>query len=271
MHTKHHHSGVAAFLISLFILFMLVSCAGHAGAGWTRPDMEWGVHDIDRPQPPVIRPGTSSTQEEPGSIPSDAMILYRDAEDISKWESTGGGPVKWRATDDYMEVMKGAGSIRTKQGFGSCQLHVEWAAPVPAEGKGQDRGNSGVFLMSMYEVQVLDSYNNTTYPDGMAASLYGQYPPQVNACRPPGQWQTYDIFFHRPHFDEAGNVVKPATVTVVHNGVLVQDHVTLTGPTGHKARPPYKAHPAELPIQLQDHSHPVRFRNIWIRELPAGE
>jgi len=169
--------------------------------------------------------------------------------------------------EGYMEVVKGTGAIRTRQGFGSCQLHVEWASPSPAVGEGQDRGNSGVFLMDTYEVQVLDSYNSRTYADGTASAIYGQYPPLVNASRAPGQWQTYDIVFHAPTFDEKGAVSAPARLTIFHNGVLVQDDEELTGPTGHKVRPPYKAHPAKMPLSLQDHSHPVRYRSIWIREL----
>ena len=165
------------------------------------------------------------------------------------------------------QVVKGAGSIKTTRGFGDCQLHVEWASPAPAAGSGQDRGNSGVFLMGTYEVQVLDSYDSKTYADGSAAAIYGQYPPLVNASRKPGEWQTYDIVFTAPRFDADGAVVSPAFLTVFHNGVLVQDREQLTGPTAHKARPPHKAHADRLPILLQDHSHPVRFRNIWVREL----
>ncbi len=167
-----------------------------------------------------------------------------------------------------MEVVAGTGAISTNKGFGDCQLHVEWAAPAMPVGEGQERGNSGVFLMSLYEVQVLDSYHNTTYPDGQAAAVYGQYPPLVNVSRPPGEWQTYDILFHRPRFDGQGQVLQPARVTVLHNGILVQDNVTLTGPTAHRARPPYRRHEDRLPVTLQDHGAPVRYRNIWIRELP---
>jgi hypothetical protein len=169
--------------------------------------------------------------------------------------------------DGYMEAVKGSGSVITKAAFGDCQLHVEWAAPVPAVGSGQDRGNSGVFLMNTYEVQVLDSYGSKTYADGMAAAIYGQFPPLVNASRKPGEWQTYDIVFHAPRFGDGGALLSPARMTVLHNGILVQDNEELTGPTANKARPPYKAHASRLPISLQDHSHPVRFRNIWIREL----
>ena len=160
-----------------------------------------------------------------------------------------------------------AGDIRTVKGFGDCQLHVEWMAPSPAKGTDQDRGNSGVFLMGLYEVQILDCFENKTYADGMTAAIYGQHPPLVNACRPPGEWQTYDIVFHRPRFDKDGQVVTPARMTVFHNGLLVHDNDILTGPTAHKARPPYKMHADKLPISLQDHGHPVRFRSIWLREL----
>jgi hypothetical protein len=166
-----------------------------------------------------------------------------------------------------MEVVPKTGEIRTVKGFGDCQLHVEWMAPSPAKGTGQDRGNSGVFLMGLYEVQVLDCYGNKTYADGMTAAIYGQFPPLVNACRPPGEWQTYDIVFHRPRFDRDGRLLAPARLTVFHNGILVHEYAGLTGPTAHKARPPYKAHAGRLPISLQDHDHPVRFRNIWLREL----
>jgi hypothetical protein len=163
--------------------------------------------------------------------------------------------------------VRGAGTIATAEAFGDVQLHVEWAAPSPPSGDGQNRGNSGVFLMGRYEVQVLDSYRNTTYPDGQAAALYGQYPPLVNASRPPGEWQTYDIVFRRPRFDANGKLLSKARVTVFHNGVLVQDAVELTGPTAHHARPAYSAHPDRLPILLQDHGDPVRYRNIWLRNL----
>lgn len=253
----------------MFVIF-LTNCAGTFQHGWTRPEMPWPEHSMERPQPPVITPGTASTQQEMGQVPSDAIVLYRNASDISKWEGAQGGPAKWMATNDYMQVVKGTGAIQTKEGFGDCQLHVEWAAPVPAVGQGQDRGNSGVFLQGLYEVQVLDCFNNVTYADGMTAALYGQYPPQVNACRPPGEWQTYDIIFQRPRFDDKGKVVTPAIMTVFFNGVLVQNHQELTGPTAHKVRPPYKVTPAKLPLQLQDHGHPVRYRNIWVRELPSG-
>lgn len=228
---------------------------------------EWAIHDEKRPQPRVVDPGTPAAQDRPGTPPADAIVLF-DGRDLAKWRSLkNGGPARWKIENGYMEVAAGTGGIRTEQGFGDCQLHVEWATPSPAAGEGQDRGNSGVFLMGQYEIQVLDSYGNKTYPDGQAAALYGQHPPLVNASRPPGQWQTYDIVFNAPRFDERGGLLRPARVTVFHNGVLVHDNRELTGPTAHKARPPYKAHPEKLPLSLQDHDHPVRYRNIWIREL----
>lgn len=166
-----------------------------------------------------------------------------------------------------MEVVRGTGGIETVRAFGDAQLHVEFMAPARATGTGQNRGNSGVFLMGRYEVQVLDSHDNRTYPDGQAGAVYGQFPPLVNASRRPGEWQEFDIVFHTPRFDASGTLTSPARMTVFHNGVLVQDNVELLGPTSHQRRAPYEAHPTELPISLQDHGDPVRFRNIWIRPL----
>jgi hypothetical protein len=164
-------------------------------------------------------------------------------------------------------VLPNSGNISTREAFGDCQLHVEFAEPSPPSGESQGRGNSGVFLMGLYEIQVLDSYQNKTYADGQASAVYGQYPPLVNASRPPAQWQMYDIVFHGPRFGKAGELLHPARVTVLHNGALVQDNVELTGPTAQGERPPYKVHAEKLPLSLQDHHNPVRFRNIWIREL----
>ena len=230
---------------------------------------EWEIHDRNRPHPPVITPGTASTQEKAGNPPSDAIVLFNGT-DLSNWESVKGGPAKWKVGGGFFETAAQTGDIQTKQAFGDCQLHVEWAAPDPPHGEDQDRGNSGVFLHGLYEIQVLDSYKNVTYADGQAAAVYGQHPPLVNATRPPGQWQTYDIIFHGPRFEAGGKLLRPAYVTVIHNGVLVQDHVAPTGPTGHHVRPPYHPTPEKLPLRLQDHNHPVRYRNIWIRELAEG-
>jgi hypothetical protein len=167
-----------------------------------------------------------------------------------------------------MISVAGAGYIQTRQGFGDVQLHVEWAAPTPAQGSSQGRGNSGVFLMGRYEVQVLDSYENETYADGQAAALYGQHPPLFNASRPPGEWQTYDIYFRRPRFSQTGALLEPARVTVVHNGILVQNNAALWGPTEWLQSTFYTPHADHLPLALQDHGNPVRYRNIWLRELP---
>lgn len=207
------------------------------------------------------------------SPPADAVMLF-DGRSLDNWrtaDTTNANlPARWNVREGYMQVARGTGSIRTEQEFGDAQLHVEWAAPVPARGSSQNRGNSGVFLMSTYEVQVLDSHGNVTYPDGQAGAIYGQYPPLVNASRAPGEWQTFDIFFRAPRFDARGQVTSPARMTVIHNGVLVQDNVELLGPTSNQRRAPYEAHPDRMPILLQDHGHPVRFRNIWIRDLSAN-
>ena len=244
-------------MMSSLVVVLMVPLTLSAGSN----PADWPQHDRNRPAPKVVDPGNATTP------PADAVVLF-DGKDLSRWKSQkDGGPARWKVENGYMEVAKGTGAIETAQGFGDCQLHVEWASPSPAVGEDQDRGNSGVFLMNQYEVQVLDSYQAVTYPDGQAAALYGQYPPLVNASRPPGQWQSYDIVFRGPRFDAEGKLLRPARVTVLHNGVLVQEAVELTGPTAHKTRPPYKAHPPKLPLSLQDHSHPVRFRNIWIREL----
>jgi hypothetical protein len=253
-----------------FVVVVLISLALRAGAqSMSNSSQEvhrWKIHDPDRPNPPIVDPGNPNADVQPGKAPSDAVVLF-DGKDLSHWHGENGGPAKWKVERGYAEVVKGAGSISSQEKLGSCQLHLEWATPLPATGTSQERGNSGVFLMGKYEIQVLDSYNNKTYADGQAAAIYGQYPPLVNACRPPGQWQTYDIIFRRPLFVSGGKLVRPARVTVLHNGVLVQDNVELTGPTAHGQRPPYQSHPDRLPLILQDHGDPVRYRNIWVREL----
>ena len=233
-------------------------------------DTRWKIHDPDRPAPPVTDPGTASTQESPGRAPSDAIVIF-DGKDLSKWAHKDGSAAKWKVENGYFEVVPKTGYIYTREAFGDCQLHVEFAEPSPAKGEGQDRGNSGVFLQGLYETQVLDSYQSKTYADGQAGAIYGQYPPLVNASRAPGQWQTYDIVFHGPRFDKDGKLLRPARETVFHNGVLVQDNVELTGPTANGKRPPYSPQPEKLPLALQDHNHPVRYRNIWIRELKTAE
>jgi hypothetical protein len=206
------------------------------------------------PVPKVIDPGP------PGGPPSDAIVLF-DGKDLSQWE----GGDKWIVEEGVATVH--GGGITSKQAFGDCQLHVEWAAPAEVQGKGQGRVNSGIYLMGRYEVQVLDSYDNETYPDGQAGSLYKQWPPLVNACRKPGEWQTYDIIFKAPQFDADGKLSSPGYVTVLHNGVLVQNHAELQGSTAWDRAPAYEPHPAKLPLHLQNHGNPVKYRNIWIREL----
>ncbi len=230
------------------------------------PGTPWHVHDGNRPQPPVVTPGTCSTQEQPGEPPSDAIVLF-DGSDLSGWVHLDGRPAEWKVENGYMEVVPKTGNIRTKEEFGDCQLHVEWAAPAEVRGEGQGRGNSGVFLMGRYEIQVLDCYNNITYPDGTTGAIYGQYPPLVNACRPPGMWQTYDIIWEAPRFDEDGNLLRPAYVTVLFNGVVIHNHTELRGPTAHRVVTTYEPHPPVGPLMLQDHGDPVRFRNIWYRPL----
>jgi len=226
---------------------------------------KWPQHSMDRPQPAIVNPGPFTASARP---PSDAIVLF-DGRSLENWVSadTTKAPARWKVAGGYAEVVARSGSIETKQALGDVQLHIEWRAPKPAKGESQERGNSGVFLMGRYELQVLDSYQNVTYPDGQAGAIYGQFPPLVNASRPPGEWQTYDVVFHRPRFDAAGAVTSPARFTVLHNGVLVQDNVELSGPTANKSRPPYEKHADALPLMLQDHGDPVRFRNIWVRKL----
>jgi hypothetical protein len=232
-----------------------------------RPDPNYLDHDRTRPQPVAITGALPSTQEQAGKAPSDATVLF-DGKDLSQWVAIDGSPTKWINGEGYMECVRGSGYVRTVQNFGDCQLHVEWATPVPPHGEGQGRGNSGVFLgLDRYEIQVLDSYQSQTYPDGTAGGIYGQYPPLVNASRPPGEWQVYDIIYIAPRFDSDGKVLSPVRLTVFHNGVLIQNNVELTGPTSWLERAPYQPHPEKQPISLQDHGNPVRFRNIWVREL----
>ncbi len=231
------------------------------------PGSQYKVHDSRRPQPRVIASGTESTQHMPGRPPSDAKTLFSGV-DLSGWVGLDGGEARWKVDDGYIAVVPGTGDIESREHFGDCQLHVEWAAPMLVEGASQGRGNSGVFLMSLYEIQVLDCYDNPTYADGTTAAIYGEYPPLVNACRKPGEWQTYDIIWTGPRF--AGErLLSPAYVTVLHNGVLVQNHQALTGPTSHRSVLPYTPHAQTAPLRLQDHRDPVRYRNIWYRPLAA--
>jgi hypothetical protein len=223
--------------------------------------------EVWAPVPPLVN-------VPPGGVPSDAVILF-DGRSLDAWEPVRAGEAGWKIDGDAMVVVPRPKpcDLRTKQSFGDVQLHLEWRTPAEAHGQGQDRGNSGVFFMGLYELQVLDSWENPTYVNGQAAAVYKEHPPLVNASRRPGEWQAFDIVFVAPRFSADGKLLRPARLTAFHNGVLVQHDVSLTGPTPNGASfhqptlPPYVAHPAKLPLQLQDHRHPVAFRNIWIREL----
>ena len=230
------------------------------------PGGKWHVHDGDRPQPPIVTPGTASTQDQPGQAPSDAVVLF-DGKDLTHWHDGKGGPAKWTIGEGGMVIAPGTGSIVSKDEFGDCQLHLEWASPNPPKGRDQGRGNSGLMFFGRYEMQILDNYDNITYPDGQAGAVYGQFPPLVNASRKPGEWQTYDIMFTAPRFKADGSLETPAYVTTLLNGVLVQNHTQLIGPMAFRAMPKYTAHAPKGPILLQDHSNPIRFRNIWVREI----
>lgn len=231
------------------------------------PGTKWHVHDGQRPQPPVVTPGRESTQESPGTAPSDAIMLF-DGQDASGWVKASDrvSPITWKVADGCMEVTPKGGGIATKAHFGDCQLHLEWASPAEVSGDDQGRGNSGAFLMGLYEIQILDCYDNLTYADGTTGGVYGQCPPLVNACREPGQWQTYDIIWIAPRFIGDGQVV-PARVTVLHNGVLLHHDRVLMGPTQYRQVASYQPHAETGPLVLQDHGDPVRFRNIWYRPI----
>jgi hypothetical protein len=227
------------------------------------PGQPWHVHDLKRPAPRVVTPGTTFSHGAPA--PSDAVVLF-DGKDLSKWKSANGA-AGWKVENGYMEVVKKSGSIFTKDEFGDFQLHLEFATPAQVEGHSQGRGNSGVLIFGKYEVQVLDSYDNPTYPDGQCGALYGQCPPLVNPVKKPGEWQTYDIIFEAPRWDDAGKLVKRAAVTVLLNGVVVHHHKEFIGETRHGEVGTYGKPQSRGPIELQDHGNPVHYRNIWIRNL----
>ncbi len=225
------------------------------------PGSVYKVHDGTRPQPRVVTPAACCC-----GAPSDAVVLF-DGASLAGWVSVADGtPAQWNVDGGYMEVKPSTGDIQTTAVLGDCQLHVEMAAPAVVKGDGQGRGNSGIFLMGCYEIQVLDCYENPTYPDGTSCAIYGQYPPLVNACRKPGEWQTYDIIWKGPRFD-GETLVKPARVTVLFNGIVVHHAQELQGPTQHRQLASYAPHAPELPLRLQDHGDLVRFRNIWYRPL----
>ncbi|MEO8096273.1 MAG: DUF1080 domain-containing protein [Acidobacteriota bacterium] len=220
------------------------------------PGLPWVVHDPARPHPPVVTTQTNGA-------PSDAVVLF-DGRDLSQW--TLRNARTWKVENGYFEVVPGAGDMTSKQAFGDIQLHLEFAAPVPVRNTSQNRGNSGIFLQGLYEIQVLDNFDNPTYADGQAGAIYGQWPPLANPARKPGEWQVYDILFEAPKL-EGDRVLRPAYVTVLLNGVLMHNHKELMGPTVHRALAKYAAQPAEAPLVIQDHQQPVRFRNIWVRRL----
>jgi 3-keto-disaccharide hydrolase len=272
---------VLRLAVCLFLMAGLVvgqqpkdPCARTSATGYSDtpviPGQKWKVHDIDRPHPPMVAPGGPALPVPP---PSDAIVLF-DGKDFSHWTmqvkrgAERGKMVepRWKLEDGYMEVVRDSGDLYTKEKYGDIQLHVEWASPAEVCGSSQWRGNGGVMIMGFYEFQVLDSVDNPTYADGQAASIYGQFPPLVNASRRRGEWQSFDIFFEAPKFD-GEKLVKPAYATVIHNGVLVHHRQEIVGPVAHKRWNEYKAHEAELPLRLQDHGVPVRFRNIWVRRL----
>ncbi len=241
-------------ILTFVALFLLNSLTMQA----QRRDNE--VTDVWEPVPEVVTPGVGTLP------PSDAIILF-DGSNLDNWVGRNDQAVPWTLSDEIMTVVPRTGDIRTKQGFGDVQLHIEWRTPAEVKGEGQGRGNSGIFLMDRYEVQVLDSYENVTYPNGQAASIYKQHIPLVNACRKPGEWQTYDIIFMAPRFNDQGRIIHPARITVIQNGVLVQNNVELWGTTKFVGLPQYEAHSDKEPIRLQDHNDLVSFRNIWVRKL----
>ena len=262
-------AGVAALALG-----GVLAIAADKHEGPQQPWSKFKVHDMSRPVAPIVTPGTAGTPELPGKPPSDAIVLF-DGTDLSHWQAAGGGEPTFSLQDGVMlstnlKDPKNNKYLESKDQFGDVQLHVEFSTPTPPHGDSQGRGNSGVFLMGQFEIQVLDSYNNRTYADGQCASIYGQYPPQVNACRPPGEWQTYDIIFRAPRYVD-GKLAEPAYVTVIQNGVLVEDHQRIEGPTGHMhvAKYPDKPMPDKGSLQFQFHGNPVRYRNIWVRPLEA--
>ncbi|MGL6269708.1 MAG: 3-keto-disaccharide hydrolase [Chitinophagaceae bacterium] len=244
-------------LVAFFTAAVLLSQAQEIDRSKGDPKLS----EYYNPEAPVITPGKTAHD-----APSDAIILF-DGKSFSNWEGDKNQPIGWTMENGAMVVKGGSGGIKTKRGFGDCQMHIEFRTPAEVKGDGQGRGNSGIFLMGKYELQVLDNYNNKTYVNGQAGSMYKQLPPMVNACRPPGEWQTYDIIFTAPRFYDDGRLKSQARITVIHNGVLVQNNTTIWGSTEYIGSPVYKKHSDKEPIFLQDHGNPTAFRNIWIREL----
>lgn len=234
-----------------FMNFVIIGCVlsvQHSHAQEYLNGIKWTM-------PPIVTPGAADNQP-----PSDAIVLF-NGKDLSNWKNGENWSVRLGI------VFAGKGMIQTKEEFGDCQLHVEWSSPSEVKGNGQGRGNSGVFLMGIYEIQVLDSYDNETYYDGQAGAIYKQTPPMANAMRKPGEWNAYDIFWTAPRFNEDGSLKSPAYITAVHNGVLILNHFALLGDTPFNRPPRYQQHAERGPISLQDHGNPVRFRNMWVREI----
>ncbi len=248
------------FLMQTVAVLTFIAVGALSAQAQSSPLGDYPQHSRTRPLPQIVNPGPQKAVP----APKDAFVLF-DGTSLKKWSSGEGEAAKWRIVNGAMEVVPKTGTLTTRDSFGDVHLHIEWMAPKPPKGKDQDRGNSGVFFGGgRYEVQVLDSYENVTYADGQAAAIYGQFPPLKNASLPPGEWQTYDIVYHRPRFDAKGALLSPARMNVTHNGVDVQVDMKLVGPTANGSRPPYEAHVDKLPISLQDHGHKVRFRNIWL-------
>jgi len=256
--TTRNRVALLAVLLSAMCAFLL---AQDSPVGYTDtpmlPDLPYRVHDPARPHPPVVAPAA-----QPGGPPSDAVVLF-NGQDLSQWTPSR---QPWKVENGYVEVAANAGDLRSKEKFGDVQLHIEWAAPAQVRGNSQNRGNSGIFLQGRYEVQVLDSSDNLTYADGQAGAIYGQWPPLANATRKPGEWQSYDIVFEAPRF-EGQKLVKSAYLTVFLNGVLLHNRKEVMGPTVHRQLAKYVPQPEEDSLVLQDHQHPVRYRNIWVRRL----
>ncbi len=262
-------------LLAISLCFSIIGAGVALGEGafYGDPPSDthpWAIHDLNRPQPPRVEPGTPSTQELSGKPPSDAIILFDGTpKSIAKWESVKEPrqPAPWKVENGVLQVVPGSGDIGTLEAFGDCQFHIEWSAPTGVNGSSQARSNSGVFFAGGVEVQILDNYDNPTSPDGFAGSVYGVNPPHANPLHPPGQWQVYDIIFRRPVFKD-GKMLDGGRLTVTVNGVVVQDSTPLEGGGGHKSRSKDRPFPETGPLKLQDHGNPIRFRNIWYRTLP---
>ncbi len=252
-------------VVIAFVIAFSITASGTDKSTTAPGAEEWPVHDMKRPQPAMVNPGLTGTAKTPGTAPSDATVLLGAGTGLKHWNHGG-----WKVdADGIAQVTPGTGDIRTKESFGDCQFHIEWLVPADRECDGQAGSNSGVFFLDKYEVQILGSNPNQTYPDGQAGSMYGQYPPLVNPCRPNGEWNTYDIIFTAPRFESDGSLAAAGTVTVIFNGVVVQNHSAFMGITAHGSKAKYQKHDPTGQIRIQDHGDPIKFANIWVR--PLGE